>query len=148
MSRVYAYAQTLLICAFAAVDLFVRAPFLFSSAIVSYAGGVFCVAAIVLILVAIRTLREVVQVSPEPKPDGHLVTSGIYRWLRHPIYTAIVLAVVGLWLRKPTIALAIAGAVVVIFLVVKSRYEEHLLVERYPGYQEYRRQTLGVVPGL
>src|SRR5512134_3536099 len=31
-------------------------------------------------------------IRPEPKAGGRLVTSGIYRWIRHPMYGAVLLA--------------------------------------------------------
>ena len=96
----------------------------------------------------IVTLRAVVQVAPAPREGGHLVTRGIYGWLRHPIYTAIVIVILGLFLRQPTVVVAIAGAAAVVFLIVKVRFEESLLLERYPEYAAYRRRTCGILPGL
>ena len=95
---------------------------------------------------ALFSLRRAVQIAPAPRPDAELVTSGIYTRLRHPIYTAIVILVAGLFLRRPTILVAIAGAVVVAFLAVKVRFEEKLLVARYPAYVGYMRRTWGLIP--
>lgn len=97
---------------------------------------------------AFISLREVIQINPEPKAGGHLVTSGLYRWLRHPIYTAILIVIVGLWLRQPTLLLLGVSLAVIGFLVFKTRYEERLLSERYPDYARYRRHSSGIIPGL
>ena len=83
---------------------------------------------------------------PEPKAGASLVTTGIYRWFRHPIYTGMLLAVVGLFLCKPTPRVAAVSAVVVGFLVVKVRFEEQLLLARYPDYAEYRKRSWGLIP--
>jgi len=141
-------AQTTLLVAFAAVELFVREPLLFSSSLAQSVGLGLCALGLLLIGTAFFALRGVIQIAPEPKAGGHLVSSGIYRWLRHPIYTAILAVVVGLFLRRPTLALAVAGIVVIVFLLAKTRYEEHLLANRYPEYTEYRRRTWGIIPGL
>jgi protein-S-isoprenylcysteine O-methyltransferase Ste14 len=93
-------------------------------------------------------LRGVIQIDPFPKRGGHLVTTGIYHWLRHPIYTAIVLIVIGLVLREPRVSLAVAAAVVIAFLFVKTRFEEGLLAAHYPQYCAYRKRTWGLIPGL
>lgn len=106
-----------------------------------------CAAGITLLLAAAYGLREVLRISPEPKGGGSLVTSGVYRWFRHPMYTAIVLAVMGVWLREPSAALAMAGCALVAFLLAKARFEERLLAERYPYYRAYRAGTWGVIPG-
>jgi protein-S-isoprenylcysteine O-methyltransferase Ste14 len=147
-SRQYAVAQSVLIIAFAATALFVREPPLLTSRFAEGLGQALCVAGVTLMAFAFAALRGVIQVAPEPKAGGHLVTTGIYRWLRHPIYTAIVAIVIGLVLRKPTLWLAIAAAVLVAFLFVKTRFEERLLATRYPQYSEYRKRSWGLIPGL
>ena len=55
--------------------------------------------------------------------------------------TAILIIVAGLFLRKPTVPVAIAAAVVAAFLVVKVRFEEKLLLARYHEYAEYKSRT-------
>jgi protein-S-isoprenylcysteine O-methyltransferase Ste14 len=103
---------------------------------------------VVVMGAAFVSLRKVIQIQPEPKATGQLVTTGVYRWLRHPIYTAILGIVLGLWLRRPTLLLAIVAAVVIVFLVMKSCYEERLLAMRYPQYSEYRKRSWGLIPGM
>ncbi len=146
-SRLYATIQMALFLAFA-IAFFIRTPPLFLSGNVRVLGGAVCVLGALLILLGFVSLRAVVQIAPEPRHDGHLVRSGIYRWLRHPMYTGILALIVGLFLRRPTIAVAIVGAAVIAFLVVKTRFEETLLNERYREYSEYRKHTAGILPGL
>jgi protein-S-isoprenylcysteine O-methyltransferase Ste14 len=111
-------------------------------------GFAICVPGIAIIVWALVTMGRVMQVSPEPRADGHLVTRGIYAWLRHPMYTGIVLIVVGLLVRSPSLIPAIVGAALVVLLVAKSRFEEGLLLARYPEYAAYRARTWGVIPGI
>lgn len=144
-SRIYGAAQTILLFGYAAVGLFLSGPPLFKSATAAAVGNALWVIGLLMIGAAFFSLRHVIQVNPEPKSGGQLVTSGIYKWFRHPIYTAIVLVVVGLFLRKPTLALGIASAVVIVFLLLKTRFEEKLLAARYPDYSAYRARTWGVV---
>lgn len=146
-SRLYGIAQTVLLFAYAAVGLFRSGPPLFTEPGLAPAATVLWIAGLLMIGAAFFSLRRVIQIEPEPKSGGHLITSGIYRCFRHPIYTGISLVVVGLFLRKPTLALAIGGAVVIAFLLLKTRFEEQLLTQRYPEYSEYRRRTWGVFPG-
>jgi protein-S-isoprenylcysteine O-methyltransferase Ste14 len=109
-------------------------------------GFAICVPGIAIIVWALATMGRVMQVSPEPRADGHLVTRGIYAWLRHPMYTGILFIVVGLLVRTPALVAAIVGVALAVLLVAKSRFEESLLLSRYPGYAEYRRGTWGVIP--
>jgi protein-S-isoprenylcysteine O-methyltransferase Ste14 len=147
-SRIYATGQNLLLALFAAVVLFDRRPPLFASTAARDIGLGLCAIGIVLMLAAILALRRVIQIAPEPRPDGHLITAGVYALMRHPIYTAILLVVAGLFLRRPTTALAISAAAVAIFLFLKASFEERLLATRYPEYVEYCRRSWGLIPGF
>jgi protein-S-isoprenylcysteine O-methyltransferase Ste14 len=53
-----------------------------------------------------------------------------------------------LFLRKPTVSLGVAAAIVIVFLLIKVRFEERLLLERYPDYADYQRRTWGLLPGI
>ncbi len=78
--------------------------------------------------------------------EGGLVTVGPYRYIRHPIYTAVcLLSVAGVaahwsWLAAALGALVLAGA------MVRMRCEEVLLVARYPQYQDYCAKTWRMIP--
>ena len=146
-SRLYAIAQTVLLVLFAAAFVSDAGPLLLPPGGVPGAVGmVLSVAGLALLLAALPALGRAIQIAPRPRADAHLVTSGVYRFFRHPIYTAIVVLVVGLFLRKPTLPVAAAAAVVIAYLAVKVRFEERLLLARYPEYAEYRTKAWGLVP--
>lgn len=145
-SRIYGVAQTLALCAFAAIYILDASHWLFVPGKLGIVGAVLCAIGLVMMFAAFASIRDAVQIAPEPRPGSKLVTHGIYKVLRHPIYTAILILVVGLFFRKPTAPVAIASAVVVAFLIVKSRFEEKLLLGRYPEYAAYRRRAWGIVP--
>ncbi len=85
-------------------------------------------------------------VRPDPKPGGHLVVDGPYRFIRHPMYAAVLLFAAGLCVGYGTlwrwVALAILGAV----LYVKARIEEQAMTQMHPGYAAYARRTKRIVP--
>ncbi len=77
-----------------------------------------------------------------------LVTSGPYRFVRHPIYLGGILITLGeVWLRFSPLVVAL-NIVFIAAQIVRLRYEEELLVETFPEYAEYRRSTSALVPGL
>lgn len=97
---------------------------------------------------ALWALRRSFRVAPTPRNDGVLVTDGIYRRFRHPMYTAVLLLIAGCTLVRPDLpVLGLAVANLALY-VGKARYEEGLLLAHYPDYAAYRRRTLGVLPGL
>jgi protein-S-isoprenylcysteine O-methyltransferase Ste14 len=145
----YGMIQSILVAGFGLVYFLAPGPRLFTvEAPLLIAGSLLCAIGILLLISAIVALRHAIQVDPEPKPGAELVQSGVYRRFRHPIYTAMLLLVVGLCLRNGALAVAIAGAVVIAFLAIKVRVEERFLAARYPAYEAYRRRTWGLIPGL
>lgn len=87
-------------------------------------------------------------IRPTPRVSGVLVTSGPYRWIRHPMYTSLLLGAGALaWTSSPVIGwLAWFALAVVLFL--KSTLEEHWLCGHYPGYAAYRLVSKRFVPWL
>lgn len=142
MSRLLGLVQTLLLGAFAATVLLDRSPNLFEDPFLTVVGQIVALAGVVLLFVAINTMGKAVQVDAAPKEGAGLVTHGVYARLRHPIYTGIAVVVFGFVLRGITLVGAVLGAVALVFLWFKSRYEEKLLAARYPEYEDYRKTTL------
>jgi protein-S-isoprenylcysteine O-methyltransferase Ste14 len=147
-SRRFVIAQNVLLVLFMAIGLFAPKNYLFASEIIRMIGNVIAAIGVVLILFSVISLRRVIQVAPEPKEGGQLIQSGPYRFLRHPIYTGIIFCVIGLFLRTATIWIGIASLAVIVFLFFKAGFEEKLLLVAYPDYEQYRRRTWGLLPGL
>jgi len=147
-SNRYALAQTILLIFFAAIIFLTPKDYLFVSGTATVAGNALCGAGLLVIILAFTSLRGAIQIAPEPKQGAHLVETGIYKYFRHPIYTGIIFCLIGLFLRQPTVWVAFATAMVILFLFFKARLEEKLLLDVYPGYADYRLKTWGLFPGL
>jgi protein-S-isoprenylcysteine O-methyltransferase Ste14 len=80
------------------------------------------------------------------KEDHALVRSGPYRYVRHPIYTGILLAFLGMALTIGEWRALVGLAFVLLSFMVKSREEEGRMRETFPEYQEYQRRTAALVP--
>ncbi|MGH9443866.1 MAG: methyltransferase family protein [Thermoanaerobaculia bacterium] len=78
--------------------------------------------------------------------EGGLVTTGPYRFIRHPIYTAACLfAWAGAAAHGTPAGLAFA-AVMTAGAIVRMLCEEQMVTARYPEYREYARRTKRMVP--
>ena len=77
---------------------------------------------------------------------GGLVTRGPYRYIRHPIYTALcLLAWAGIAAQWSTLA-GVLGVVLLASVLARMICEEKLLVQRYPEYRQYAATTKRMVP--
>ena len=90
-------------------------------------------------------LRQL-RIAPEVAPGAKLVTRGPYRWIRHPMYAAVLLLTLSLVLSRPTLDRAVAWLILLADLIGKLRYEETLLAKRFPEYSQYRKRTKRLIP--
>lgn len=82
------------------------------------------------------------------KTDPELVTAGPYRMIRHPIYSGVVLAMIGTALAVGVNWLLVA-VVLGAYFVYSAVNEERYMAERFPDtYPGYKRSTKMLIPGL
>jgi len=73
---------------------------------------------------------------------GHrVVSTGVYGWVRHPMYLGATLMFVGGPLVTGAISALVVGLALAVLLAVRSLDEEALLARELPGYAEYRRRV-------
>jgi protein-S-isoprenylcysteine O-methyltransferase Ste14 len=87
-------------------------------------------------------------VRPELKAGARLITDGIYAYIRHPMYAAVLLVLLAAIAADPRwwrIALWLALLAV---LLAKAVREEGYLRSRFPEYAAYQARTGRFVPGL
>ena len=121
-----------------------------------FTGSVFPENIYVLIIEIIATLIGVwavlamklhtVTVLPSVKKGGQLCTSGPYRVIRHPMYTAVLLLLSGLMLNNYTHTGLLVYFIVLVDLIVKMNVEEKILITHYADYKDYMIQTKRIVP--
>lgn len=79
---------------------------------------------------------------------GDLVTTGPYRYLRHPIYSSILYFVWAGQVRLPSLLSLGAATVVTFGLVLRMLLEEQFLRAAYPEYDAYSKRVKRVIPFL
>lgn len=116
----------------------------------AFGGALTIAAGLVLVSAFVRFVIEGVGTPAPVAPTQHLVVGGLYRYVRNPMYLAVVTAIVGQGLLFGQLGLflyaGIVGAAMVAFVVL---YEEPYLAERFGAeYDEYRRAVPGWWPRL
>ena len=105
-----------------------------------------------LVMVAILTQamvnKNLVKISPEPNTHNQLVQAGVYRFVRHPIYTGVMLTAVGTALVHGHIIALLIAIGLCAFFAYKSTFEERWLMQVYPDYATYRQHTGRFLPFL
>mgnify|MGYP002795016712 CR=1 FL=1 len=85
---------------------------------------------------------------PSPKKNSELITSGLFRYVRHPIYTGIILSTFSLSIFLGSSWKLGVSILLMILFYLKSIYEEQKLAEKYPGYHFYRENTGRFLPKM
>jgi protein-S-isoprenylcysteine O-methyltransferase Ste14 len=99
----------------------------------------------VLVLTGVWTLRRAFSIEPQAR---RLVTTGPYRYARHPIYALYFLQYAGLWLIFPTAALACVLAVWAGLMFARMHFEECVLMAAFPEYAAYQERVGRFAPRL
>ena len=83
---------------------------------------------------------------PHPKDDAVLVQTGAYKFVRHPIYSGILLGGIGFaFVVNGTLTFLYVLALF-IFFDIKSRREEQWLADKFPNYTAYQKQVRKLIP--
>lgn len=82
-------------------------------------------------------------ISPFPKPrDGaHLIDTGPYQYVRHPMYSGIILFTLGAGLAYANPVAVLSSVTFLVFFMAKTGREEEMLVDTVEGYRAYRSRV-------
>lgn len=97
-------------------------------------------------LLGIVSLGSSLTATPVPKKDAVLRTSGMYSLVRHPIYSGLILIALALVVLSASVWGIAVCALFIAVLMYKSRFEEKLLIARFPTYVAYAARVGRLVP--
>jgi len=83
---------------------------------------------------------------PSPRDTAQLVETGLYGYIRHPLYAGLILASLGWVAVRASVPALVVTLALAVILDLKRRREEAWLDARFPGYAAYRRRTRAFVP--
>lgn len=92
-------------------------------------------------LVAALHLNVNLSPFPSPLPDSKLIVHGIYKKVRHPIYTGILMGFLGFSIIADSGYKLLITFLLFLLFYFKSKYEEKRLLLLFPEYEDYRKRS-------
>jgi len=118
-----------------------------SSIVIKVVIIVFAVTGLIVALIARRTLAGNWSRAVAFKEDHELITKGLYHYVRHPIYTGVLLMILATALSVGTLSAGIGFVIIVLGLWFKLRAEEELLTKHFrKEYSAYKDRTKALIP--
>lgn len=111
-------------------------------------GLIVSIFGLIIILLSVLQLNKNLSPFPTPKNNAVLVQNGLFKLVRHPIYSGIILVVIGYSVYKDSLYKGIISMLLLILFHFKTKYEEQKLSEKFPNYQSYKKKTGKFFPRL
>lgn len=106
-----------------------------------YPSAVLSALGVFMIVWGIVSLNDNLTPIPAPKRSSDLISHGIYKYVRHPIYSGIVISMLGYALFSGSGFRLIVTVCLLIVFYFKSSYEESMLLKCYETYDSYKKST-------
>ena len=85
-------------------------------------------------------------IQPKLKEGGQLVTTGAYNFIRHPMYTSVLLMMLGVLIASASFIELLLFILLITVLVLKAKREEKLWSGHDEAYLEYKKHTKLFIP--
>lgn len=92
--------------------------------------------------------KSKLNILPDVRSGSTLITSGPYRYIRHPMYSSVLLFGIGVVIQDVSFVRLGLFLLLFIVLLLKIHYEESLLQTEFPEYTEYKNATKRLLPGV
>jgi len=114
---------------------------------VSFIGVlIFLVGAIIGLFALTHNRLGNFNIQPKMKENAKLITTGIYAYIRHPMYLSVLLMMLGVFIGSPSIVEALFLLLLAIVLVLKAKREESIWLKETKEYVEYKKRTKLFIP--
>jgi protein-S-isoprenylcysteine O-methyltransferase Ste14 len=85
-------------------------------------------------------------ITPYIKNNSKLITNGIYKYIRHPMYSSVLLGMFGIVILYFDTLDFILYIILFINMIIKMYYEEYLWNNKTLTYQKYSKKTKRLIP--
>ena len=104
-------------------------------------GFLIIIIAFIILLVAIKDLGRNLSPFPRPINKSNLVTTGIYRFMRHPMYYSLILISFGVFITKLSIYYLFLSISLGLIIKFKILLEEQYLNNKFKNYLVYKNEV-------
>ena len=104
-------------------------------------GFLIIIIASIILLVAIKDLGSNLSPFPRPKKNINLVTTGIYRFMRHPMYYSLIFISFGVFITKLSIYYLFLTISLALIIKFKIALEEQYLNNKFKKYVLYKNEV-------
>ena len=106
-----------------------------------FVGFVIILIAFIILFVAIKDLGRNISPFPRPINNSNLVTTGIYRFTRHPMYYSLIFISFGFFITKLSIYYLFLSITLVLIIKFKIALEEQYLSNKFKNYLLYKNKV-------
>ncbi len=104
-------------------------------------GILIIIIALIIMLVSIKDLGRNLSPFPRPTNNSNLVTTGIYRYTRHPMYYSLIFISIGVFIIKLSIYYLFLTISLALIIKFKIALEEKYLMNKYKNYLLYKNEV-------
>ena len=106
-----------------------------------YIANFLIILALIIIGFSVKDLGKSLSPMPRPKENSRLITSGIYRLFRHPIYYCLIIISFSFFIKSFTIYNLILSILLTFLISNKIKIEEEYLLKKYHNYTLYKNEV-------
>ena len=104
-------------------------------------GFLIIIIAFIILLIAIKDLGRNLSPFPRPINNSNLVTKGIYRFTRHPMYYSLIFISFGVFIIKLSIYYLFLSISLILIIKFKIALEEQYLKNKFKNYLFYKNEV-------
>ena len=109
--------------------------------IINYISNFLITLALMIIVFSAKDLGQSLSPMPRPKKNSKLITSGIYKLFRHPMYYSLIIISFSLFLKSLTIYNFILSILLTFVISKKIKIEEEYLTKKFHNYISYKNEV-------
>ena len=109
--------------------------------IINYISNFLIILALIFIIFSVKELGKSLSPMPRPKENSKLITIGIYRIMRHPMYYSLIIISFSLFIKSLTVYNFMLSILLTFVIYNKIKIEEEFLTKKFNKYTLYKKEV-------